>query len=132
MRTLLGNLHEVTGVPVPDLLQTFGRHLFGFFVSSFPMFFEGVGSTFEFMPLVERYVHVEVRKLYPDASLPTFACEGPADGVMVMRYRSASDLPDLAQGLIEACIDHYGEPLQSSMERVGGDPPETVFTIGPN
>ena len=131
MRTLLGNLHEVTGVPVPDLLQTFGRYLFRFFVTSFPMFFEGVSSTFEFLPRVHEYVHVEVRKLYPDASLPTFAGEGPVDGVMTMSYRSQSDLPDLAEGLIQGCIEHYDEPLQSTMERVGGDPPETIFTIGP-
>jgi hypothetical protein len=131
MRTLLGNLHEVTGVPVPDLLQTFGRHLFGFFVTSFPMFFEGVHSTFAFLPRVHSYVHLEVRKLYPDASLPTFACEEPADGVMVMSYRSQNDLPDLAHGLIQGCIEHYGEALRCSMERVGGEPPETVFTIAP-
>ena len=50
---------------------------------------------------------------------------------MTMSYRSQSDLPDLAEGLIQGCIEHYDEPLQSTMERVGGDPPETIFTIGP-
>lgn len=131
MRTLLGNLHEVTGVPVPELLQAFGHHLFRFFVASYPMFFEGIGSTFEFLPLVDSYIHVEVHKLYPDADTPSFTCEEREKGVMTMTYRSRNDLPDLAEGMIQECVRHFGEPLQVGMERVGDDPPEIVFTIGP-
>ncbi len=123
MRTLLASLHDVTGVQVPDFLQTFGRHLFRYFVSSYPVFFEGITSTFGLLPRVDSYVHLEVRKLYPDASLPTFVCEGPTGATMTMRYRSKNDLPELARGLIEGCIAHYGEPLMVRMERLGGGRP---------
>lgn len=131
MATLLGNLSEVTGVPIPGLLQIFGRHLFGRFVTSFPAFFEGISSSLEFLPRVDDYVHIEVKKLYPDADLPTFTCETPVPGTMIMTYRSKNDLPDLAEGLILECIDHFGEPLAVQRERRGGQPPATVFTIGP-
>lgn len=130
MVALLGNLSEVTGIPPAELLEIFGRHLFRHFVAYFPVFFEGITSSLEFLPLVDGYVHVEVKKLYPDASLPTFTCETPAPGTMIMTYRSKNDLPDLAYGLILECIDHFGEPLIVERELLGSEPPATVFTIG--
>ena len=131
MATLLGNLSTETGIPAPDLLQVFGRHLFKRFVASFPVFFEGITSSLEFLPRVNDYVHVEVKKLYPDADLPTFTCETPAPWTMIMTYRSKNDLPDLAEGLIRECIDHFGEPLVVQRQRLGGEPPTCVFTVGP-
>ena len=131
MATLLGNLSKETGIPAPDLLQVFGRHLFKRFLTSFPVFFEGITSSLEFLPRVNDTVHVEVRKLYADADLPTFICETPAPGTIVMVYRSKNNLPDLAEGLIRACIDHFGEPLVVERKGLGGEPPATVFTIGP-
>jgi len=131
MAALLGSLSEVTGIPPADLLQVFGRHLFKRFVASFPVFFNGITSSFEFLPRVDNYVHIEVKKLYPDAELPTFTCETTTPGTMVMTYRSKSNLPDLAEGLILECIDHFGEQLVVRRERLAGEPPVTVFTISP-
>lgn len=131
MFTLVSGLSTLTGIPVPDLLKTFGRHLFKRFVSVFPVFFEGVESAMEFLPRVEDYVHVEVRKLYPDAELPSFSCATPAPGTMIMTYRSKNNLPDLAEGLILGCIDHFGGFLSVTRGTGHEDPLETVFTIGP-
>ena len=131
MVTLVTNLSNLSGVPVPDLLREFGRHLFKRFLISYPAFFEGVGSSLEFLPRVEDYVHVEVRKLYPDAELPSFTCTTPEPGAMIMTYRSKRNLPDLAEGLILACIEHFGEPLTVRRETGQGDPPETRFIISP-
>jgi hypothetical protein len=131
MVALVSNLSTLTGVPVSDLLKAFGRHLFYRFTIKFPEFFEGVGSTIEFLPRVEDVVHLEVRKLYADAELPTFSCTAPRPGTMVMVYRSQTNLPDLAEGLLLACIEHFGEPLKISREDRTGDLPETIFTIAP-
>ena len=131
MAALLSNLSEVTGIPPADLLKAFGRHMFKRFVASFPVFFEGITSSLEFLPLVDSYVHIEVQKLYPDAELPTFTCEMTTPGTMVMTYRSRRNLPDFAEGMILECIDHFGDPLAVRRERLAGEPPVTVFTISP-
>lgn len=131
MFTLVGNLAKLTNTTVPFLLKTFGRHLFGRFLTSFPQFFEGVNSSLEFLPLVDSYVHIEVRKLYPDAELPSFSCTTPESGSMIMIYRSKRNLPDLAEGLILACIDHFGESLQVTRQTGEGSTPETHFFITP-
>ncbi len=129
MLALVTRLSEVSGIPVPELLNAFGRHLFARFTTSFPAFFDGIGSALEFLPRVNDYVHLEVRKLYPDASLPTFTCSIPEPGTLVMTYRSATDLPDLAEGLIEGCAEHFGESLTITRETLPGDPPATLFTV---
>lgn len=129
MVTLVSNLSALTGTPAPDLLKEFGRHLFKRFVSSFPVFFEGIGSSLEFLPRVDGYVHLEVRKLYPDAELPSFSCAAPGDGTLVMTYRSNNALADLAEGLILGCVEHFGEPLVVTRQPGESGAPETVFTI---
>ena len=86
----------------------------------------GIDSTLEFLPRVEDYVHLEVRKLYPDAELPTFTCERPDAGTLVMTYRSPTDVPDLAEGLILACVEHFGDELELTREELPGG---TVFTL---
>ncbi|MEI6308484.1 MAG: heme NO-binding domain-containing protein [bacterium] len=131
MITLVSNLSTLTGTSVADLLKEFGRHLFRRFLISFPTFFEGIKSSMEFLPRVDSYVHLEVRKLFSDVELPSFSCTTPEPGVMIMAYRSKRNLPDLAEGLILSCIDHFGESLQVRRETGQDDPPETRFIIMP-
>jgi hypothetical protein len=129
MVTLVTNLSALVGMPVPDLLREFGRHLFNQFVIKFPEFFVKMNSTFDFLPQVESYVHLEVKKLYPDAELPTFSCVFPSPDRLDMTYRSARNLPDLAEGLIRGCIEHYKETLEIKRETLPGDPPDVLFSI---
>lgn len=110
---LVISLSEATGAPVPDLVQTFGRHLFARFNALYPQFFEGIESALDFLPMVETYIHVEVRKLYPDAELPSFDCK-TFDDALEMTYKSKRPFADLAEGLIRACVDHFQDAIEIS------------------
>ena len=128
--SLVLNLSKETGTPVPDLLRTFGRHLFGQFPKVYPHFFEDTTDAFDFLASVENYIHVEVRKLYPDAELPSLDCEARENGTMVMVYRSSRGLADVAHGLIEGCFDHFGQPITIEREDLsGGSNTEVRFRI---
>lgn len=111
MIALVERLSVHTGLSTPQLLQTYGAHLFRRFSVLYPVFFEGVGSIFEFLPRVEAYIHVEVRKLYPDAELPTLDAEQPDPDQLRITYRSKRPFAALAEGLIRGCIEHYGEDV---------------------
>ncbi len=129
MAALVGLLSKKTSTPVPALLQAFGRHLLSRFVVGYPQFFEVEGGAFSFLERLDGYIHVEVRKLYPDAELPRFETERRGD-VLVLRYRSERKLADLAEGLLRGAIEHFGEVLTLDRE----DDPEhgagkTVFTL---
>lgn len=129
MAILVTNLSALVGIPEPELLKKFGQHLFRRFVTTFPAFFTGITSAFEFLPKVDSYVHLEVRKLYPDAELPSFSCTFPHPGQLNMTYRSVRNLSDLAEGLILGCIDHFGEQLVVARESLQEDPSAVSFTI---
>jgi hypothetical protein len=121
MLTLVTRLSEKTGAPVPELVEAFGRYLFGRFVELYPAFFEGVDRAFSFLDRIEEHVHVEVKKLYPDAELPTFDTSHPDGDTMIMDYRSRRPFADLALGLIEGCITHYGENIEVDSEDLSGE-----------
>lgn len=131
MVTLVSNLSNLTGLSGAELLKSFGQYLFKRFLTSFPAFFEGINSSLEFLPRVNDVVHIEVRKLYADAELPTFSCEVSQPGSMAMIYSSSRNMADLAEGLILGCIEHYGESLKVRRENLLESTPRTIFFITP-
>ena len=127
---LVGALAAATATPAPKLVRAFGHHLFGRFREAYPALFPGVDSAFSFLRAVERHIHVEVRKLYPDAELPSFDYETPNDGTLVMLYRSQHPFADLAEGLISGCIEHFAAPIDVAREDLPGRSPyRTRFTL---
>lgn len=109
--TLVRNLSAETKIGIDELLHTFGKHLFGRFVEGYPGFFEGEQNAFEFLQSVEEYIHVEVKKLYPDAELPSVIASLEAPDHLKIVYRSDRNMGDLAHGLIEGCIKHFDEQI---------------------
>lgn len=105
-----------TGAAVPTLVHAFGRHLCQHFTATYPGFFSAAADTLAFLERVEDHVHIEVRKLYPDAELPSFACRRVDADTLEMVYRSHRGFSDLAYGLIEACAEHYGEVVTIAMD----------------
>jgi len=122
---LVSALSRRTGVAVPDLVRAFGRHLFGRFHAGYPRFFEGLTGAVPFLAGIEDVIHAEVLKLYPDAQLPRFECTVLPDG-LAMVYRSPRHFDDLALGLIEGAVAHWGGGYAIAREDVGEG---TRFTL---
>ena len=120
MVTLVSNLSTHSGTPVPDLLYAFGKHLFERFTVGYPVFFERVSDAFDFLYGIEDHIHVEVKKLYPDAELPRFTVERPSKDHLIMVYHSSRGMADLALGLITGCIEYFKEDIQVEREDLNG------------
>lgn len=129
MVTLLGNLSQYTTTPVPDLLRAYGRYMFGSFTRNYYPFIERSSSAFSLLNSIHHYIHVEVRKLYPDAELPHFTVEQPADNQLSMHYESERKLSDFAYGLIEGCLAHYGEQATIHKTNLVDDGSQVLFHI---
>jgi Haem-NO-binding len=119
---LVTHLSTETGIAGPDLVRTFGTHLFGRFTTSYPHLFDGIGSVFSFLERLDDYIHVEVRKLYPDAELPQFAFAIEDPHSLTLTYRSTRPFADFAEGLLIGCIAHFGEPIDLYREDLAGEP----------
>lgn len=111
MASLVTELALLSGKPAPELLRAFGTHLLGRFYQGFPQFFEDKQDTLDMLESVENHIHVEVRKLYPDAELPTIDAHREGPDKLVVRYASCRPLGDLCIGLIEGCAQHFGDAL---------------------
>src|SRR4029078_5991453 len=113
---LVGALSRETGSPPDALIRAFGMFLFGRLVKLYPQFIDGETSTMGFVPKVENYIHQEVRKLYPDATLPAFVIEDFAPDRLVFVYQSQRPLADLAEGMLLACVGHFAEDIELTRE----------------
>lgn len=127
---LVQALSARSGIAIPELLRGFGQHLFGRFVVAYPGFFSASHDALSFLAGIEDIIHAEVRKLYPDAELPQFEVESHTPRQLVLRYRSGRHFEDLAEGLIEGCITHFGEDITVERAQVdaGADRSER-FTL---
>lgn len=123
-------LSERSGVPVPTLVRTFGRHLLGRFAVGHSELFTRHTGLFGFLAAVDGEIHAHVRKLYDQASLPRFTVIARDHDRMQLLYESTRSMEDLALGLIEGAADHYGETVRVASSRWTGDGRQgTLFTI---
>jgi len=127
---MLGELSTHTGIDASALLKQFGAHLLRRFVQGYPQFFADAKTSFELLASVEDVIHVEVKKLYPDAELPSIVCEAQGKDGMLITYKSPRRLADLAEGLITACAEHYGDRVALRRDDLSGGSGEVVrFTL---
>lgn len=126
---LLMNLSEKVSTDPTLLLKAFGKYLFDTFLAGYPQFFSAADNAFDFLHSIDKHIHVEVLKLYPDATLPKFISEEIDDGTMIMTYSSERKMAALAEGLIEKSIAHYNEECNITTENLVSDGSEVRFTI---
>ncbi|TVP69053.1 MAG: guanylate cyclase [Rhodobacteraceae bacterium] len=114
-----------TGLASAEVQRRFGKWMHEHFVLSYPSFFTDKPDALAMLAAIEDEVHVEVRKLYPEAELPRFETERIDANKLQMTYRSPRPLNDFCQGLVEGCVDHFGhradisrQDLPSSEEHV--------------
>lgn len=130
MSALVGELANRTGVAAPELIRAFGARLCERFAAKFPAFFDAEERLFDFLASVDGHIHVEVRKLYPDAELPTFRMSSRSPGAIDLDYASCRPLEALAEGMILAAAEHYGETIEIARTRIKGpDGDVTRFSV---
>ena len=127
---LVAQLSQRVKTPVPDLVKAFGSYLFKRFVEIYPGILNRMTNSVELFSNVEGYIHVEVKKLYPDAELPTLEFREKGEKTWELVYKSARPFADLAHGLVEACVAHYGVGAEIEREDLQVETGvETRFTL---
>lgn len=107
-------VHEVQqalDLPLEDVIRSFGDFMFAKLAERYPMFVEAESDLFGFLQSIEPVIHLEVKKLYTEANLPSIGCdEGDSDS-LIMNYRSPRKLCILAEGLIQGAATYYQTPI---------------------
>lgn len=129
MVALCTALGERTDTPAPALVCGFGTHLSSTFARGYPAMFARSANLFDFLESIEAHIHVEVRKLYPDAELPTFRIEQRTPTRLVMEYRSPRRMGALAEGLILGSAKEFGVEVRVQTADVDGSNGEAMRFI---
>lgn len=127
---IVQQLSAIADIPFGDLVKVFGEYLFGQLIAGHPIFLEGMANAEQMLRSVHDIIHVEVKKLYPEAELPSFAYDTHPDGRLIMHYQSSRGFADLAEGLIMGCAKHFNESAEIEREDLsGGQNTDVRFTI---
>lgn len=119
MVALISALVAKSGQELKPTLEAFGAHCFATWVKNWPAQFDGKGL-FDVLASIDDFHEQEVRKLYPDAELPSFKVETRTDDRMVLGYHSCKPLADLAVGVINGAAHYLGEPVQIGTRNAQG------------
>ena len=111
-----------------DLLQSFANHLFMVFKRDYSSFFDGVTSAAEMLKTIDDHIHVEVKKLYPDAELPEFRYEEKGKELHLY-YSSPRPLAGVAHALINACLFYYKNEQFLDSHEISNDQKSAHFVI---
>jgi hypothetical protein len=128
LNQLVGSLSSMTGTPVDKLVHTYGRYFFDYLKNNYPDFFDEEGA-FEFFKTIDSHIHVEVKKLYPDAELPEFEFLEQGENILLLTYKSERKLSNFALGLIERTIEYFDENIEVSKKNLLDDSSIVQFCL---
>ena len=129
MVSLLVALGEVVSKDIQDLLYTFGLYLFKSLDEAHPEIVRNYTSPMPLIAAIEDHIHVHVKKLYPDADLPSFLVLEKSKNKLILVYRSTRGLYSLAHGLIVSAFSHYGQEVHVSFDLLETDGTKVKFIL---
>ena len=132
MLQLLQNLSNNTGISSDDLLLVYAEHFFSVLESSYPDLIASYSDPIEMISSIENHIHVEVRKIYPEAELPTFEVLEKTPNSLVMIYKSSRAMHHFGLGLMNKTFEHFNSTASIELEKIKEDGTEVKFIINKN
>jgi hypothetical protein len=129
MVTLITNLSEKVNIPVQDLIYAYGLYFFKVLHANHSNIIDHYKNPLDLLQSVENHIHVEVRKLYPDAELPTFEMIHNDNNSIEMIYYSERGMYMFAKGLIEKTFEHYQRNAEIRYQLLKEDGSKVRFII---
>lgn len=129
MLQLLENLKSNTGIEINELLKIYGEHFFSVLVNNYEQLISGYSTPIELLASIEKHIHVEVRKIYPDAQLPTFEVLSVEDKFLEMIYKSSAAMHHFGLGLMNKTFEYFNKKATIKLEMIKADGTEVRFLI---
>ena len=132
MLRLLQHLSENTNISIDDLLLTYGEHFFSVLETSYPGLIATYKDPIDMLASIENHIHIEVRKIYPDAELPTFEVLNKTEKSLIMIYTSSRAMHHFGLGLMNKTFEHFNSTATIVLEKIKEDGTEVKFIINKN
>jgi len=132
MLQLLQHLSANTGISIDDLLLVYAEHFFSVIEKNYPGLLATYKDPIEMISSIENHIHVEVRKIYPDAELPTFEVVEKTDNSLIIIYKSSRAMHHFGLGLMNKTFEHFNSTANIVLEKIKKDGTEVKFLINKN
>ncbi|MGI9594138.1 MAG: heme NO-binding domain-containing protein [Patiriisocius sp.] len=105
--TLLTYVSQKTNISPQILLESFGRFVFPYLIGKHSYIVEKYKNPLDLLAGIENHIHIEVKKLYEDAELPTFNVVERKDNSLTIIYTSTRGLTYFAIGLMKETLQFF-------------------------
>lgn len=129
MLTLVYNLSEKTELSIDALLHVYGLHFFSVIERDYPGILATYSNPMSLLSSIESHIHVEVRKIYPDAELPRFEVVEQIGNKLTLLYYSSRCMYAFGLGLMEKAFTHYGRNASITTQKLNESGSEVKFVI---
>lgn len=110
--SIVKHVCESNNLNEEEIIISFGEHLASGFSRDYNAFFESCKNSIEFLMTVHDVIHVEVKKIYENATPPDFEYELIDKYTLKMRYKSKRMLIPLIKGMLKGVGDFYNETIK--------------------
>lgn len=132
MQELLSKLGQINGMAINELIYEYGKHFFGALTKHYPDIFDLYDDPMLLLASIESHIHVHVKKIYPDAELPTFDVLVLEKNHMELLYTSERAMYMFAKALMEKTFEHYKGKATIDYEKIKEDGTQVKFMIKTN
>lgn len=128
---LIIELSKISGISATQLQEVFGESVFINLYKTIPnqAGLKECQTAFQFIRHVEDYIHVEVKKLYPEAKPPSFEFLSESETQMTFDYKSARCMSHVCIGLVKGCANHFNEKIDISTQAIDDDEKHVRFSL---
>ena len=105
--TLLTYVSKKTDISSQILLESFGRFVFPYLIGKHSYIIEKYSNAIDLIAGIENHIHIEVKKLYEDAELPTFNVVDKKEDSLTIIYTSTRGLTYFAIGLMKETLQFF-------------------------
>ena len=118
MLQLLQHLSLNTSISIYDLLLAYGEHIFLVLGNSYPGLLDTYTDPIEMLSSIEDHSHIEVRKIYPEAELPTFIVEQKTENSLIMIYKSSRAMHHFGLGLMNKTFAYFNQKASIVLDKI--------------
>jgi hypothetical protein len=109
---LVTKASEITGSPMPALLQDFGEFIAPDLLSMYWGVIKPEWKTLDVIEHTEKEIHSVVRLRNPNATPPYLKCDRINSNEVVIHYNSPRKLCPVAKGIAYGLAKHYDEKIE--------------------
>ena len=129
MLQLLTHLSEKTGISIDDLLLIYAEHFFEVLKNNYPELLNAYTDPMELISSIENHIHVEVKKIYPGAELPSFEIKEKTANSLIMIYRSSRAMHHFGLGLMKKTFEYFNVSSEIKLKKLNPQGTRVEFNI---